>query len=134
MVISTVLPPPPEVAVLVPFLGVDELDIGVDEHSDHGGAADTWLGPSLHLTRAADARDVLEARALGAGAALLPEHIGRSWADLEPLLAQAWAVRHDGICSPRHDWRLTFHAVRRGWHEARATSRPGSAGPGASAP
>jgi len=128
MAISTVLPPPPEVAVLAPFFGVEELGLGDDQHSDHDAPADTRPGLPPHLTQAADARDVLEARALGADAALLPEYIGRSWADLGPLLAQAWAVRHDGICSPRHDWRLTFHAVRRGWHEARATARPASTG------
>lgn len=71
-----------------------------------------WLAP----TQAA--RELAEARALGAAAARLPEFLGRTWGDVAPLLLRAWAGRHDEICHERHDPRTTFHGVREGWSGA----------------
>ena len=121
--------PSAEIEALIPVVGAEVLGAPLpDDHHDVPPL--TPVEPPSHLTRASEVRDLLLARALGADAARLPEHIGRTWADLEPLLALAWAARPDACCSPRHDWRLTFRAVRQGWNEARANSTPGSTGSG----
>ncbi|MDP8921673.1 MAG: hypothetical protein M3O34_02210 [Chloroflexota bacterium] len=70
------------------------------------------------LTPAQEARELAEARALGAHAARLPEFIGRTWGDVAPLLVEAWAGRHDELCPERHDPRATFRGVREGWRDA----------------
>ena len=75
-----------------------------------------WLAPDQ------EARELAQARALGAHAARLPEFIGRPWGDVVPLLVEAWAGRHDELCPERHDPRATFRGVREGWHAARGAA------------
>jgi hypothetical protein len=83
-----------------------------ERHADMGaGAAQAGDGYDL-------GRDIAEARAYGTQAAALPEWLGRSWAHVAPLLAAGWAGRHAEVCCKRHDWRLSFPAVRAGWHDA----------------
>ena len=76
-----------------------------------------------------NASDIRAARAYGERAARLAGFAGRPWQDIAPLLRAGWEARHAEICpaEARHDWRLSWPAVREGWRAAggRDVDHPG---------
>jgi hypothetical protein len=62
--------------------------------------------------------DCTEARTYGASFVTILGHSSLNWEAIEPLARAGWASRHDQFCAPRHDWRLSWPAVRAGWREA----------------
>jgi hypothetical protein len=63
-------------------------------------------------------RDCAEARAYGAAFAKALGPGSPTWEAMGPLVRHGWASRHDQVCDARHDWRLSWPAVRDGWREA----------------
>jgi hypothetical protein len=66
----------------------------------------------------AEQRDCAEARAYGAAFVKVLGPGSPTWDAIGPLVRSGWASRHDQSCDPRHDWRLSWAAVREGWREA----------------
>jgi hypothetical protein len=78
----------------------------------HAQAAESPAAPST------DQRDCAEARAYGAGFVKTLGPGSSTWETIGPLVRAGWASRHNQSCPPRDDWRLSWPAVRQGWHEA----------------
>ena len=81
-----------------------------------GEARDQAVGSPA--VRSAEERDRAEARAYGVAFVKALGPGSPTWETRGPLVGAGWASRHDQSCDPRHDWRLSWPAVRDGWRQA----------------
>jgi hypothetical protein len=94
-------------------VNTSESSIGLpsaDEARGHAQDCPAALGANQH--------DSAEARAYGAAFVKTLGPGSPTWENLGPLARNGWASRHDQSCVKRHDWRLSWSAVREGWREA----------------
>jgi hypothetical protein len=97
----------------IPRINTSERSIGqpsADEARGHAQDCPAALGANQH--------DWAEARAYGAAFVKILGPGSPTWENLGPLARNGWASRHDQSCDKRHDWRLSWSAVREGWREA----------------
>jgi hypothetical protein len=64
-------------------------------------------------------------------AAFVPAFSWRTWEDVQALVRNGWATRHAQLGDARHDWRLSWPAVREGWQAAGGTFAAAVTGEGA---
>jgi hypothetical protein len=86
------------------------------ERADNRAHRDQIVATTLF--REALERDCAEARAYAAGFVKTLGPGGQTWENIAPLIWNGWAVRHDQICVPLHDWRLSWPAAQDGWRGA----------------
>jgi hypothetical protein len=74
--------------------------------------------------QSAEQRDCADARAYGAAFVKVLGPGSPTWEALGPLVRNGWASRHNQVCEPSHDWRLSWPAVRDGWRAASGAFDP----------
>ena len=87
----------------------------VNQRASDGTQGQVTQSPA---TLASDDPDCTEARAYGAAFVKILGRGSRTWEEVEPLIRNGWASRHNEVCDTRYDWRLSWPVVKHGWRGA----------------